>query len=272
MNLTSKEIQNKTIKFSCDHNAGHLGSALSTVEILKVLFQSYLQYEKNNPISENRDRLIFSKGHGAYAYYVILNHIGFIPNYELENFGNEKSSLKGCLVQNNDYMIEASTGSLGHGLPIAVGMAKSFKIQNKTNKVICIIGDGEMQEGSNYEALILASQFKLDNLLIIIDGNELQAMDYVKDVGISNKHLANILKSFSPNNFYEIDGHDEKELDHVYNNFYNKTNDSFSILMAHTIKGNSLAMIQHNTKYHYRCPTEDGYIYNQDKDNSNGNI
>jgi len=266
MNLTSKQIQNKTIEFSCKTGAGHLGSALSTVEILKVIFESFLTYKKDNPFYEKRDRIVFSKGHGAYAYYIILNHLGIIPNFELENFNTNESSLKGCLVKNDKYMIEASTGSLGHGLPIAVGMAQSFKIQNKSNKVVCIIGDGEMQEGSNYEALIMASQFKLDNLLVIIDANDLQAMDYVKDVGISNNHLATILKSFSPNSFYEIDGHNESLLYEAYDKFYNSDNESFSIIVAHTIKGNSLKMIQHDTKYHYRCPTEDGYKYIESKE------
>jgi len=264
MNLTTKQIQQKTIKFSCDTGAGHLGSALSTVEMLKVLFEKYLNYRKNEPKWDGRDRLVFSKGHGAYSYYIILNHLGFIPDFELEKFNTNGSSLKGCLVQDENYMIEASTGSLGHGLPIAVGMAKSFKIQNKQNKVICVIGDGEMQEGSNYEALIMATQFKLDNLLIIIDANEIQAMDYVKDVGIDNKHLARILQEFSPKNFYEIDGHNEKSLDMVYDSFYNKTNDNLSIVVAHTVKGNSLPFIQHKLQYHYRCPAEDGYKYEEE--------
>ena len=263
MILSSKEIQNKTIKFSCDTNAGHLASSLSTVEILKVLFESFLRFDKDNPNDESRDRIIFSKGHGAYAYYMILNHLGIIPDFELEKFNTKKSSLKGCIVKNNDYMIEASTGSLGHGLPIAVGMAQSFKIQKKKNKVICIVGDGEMQEGSNYEAMIMASQFKLDNLLVIVDANDLQAMDYVKDVGIDNNHLAKILEAFSPDNFYKINGHDEDALKEVYTNFYNKPNTNFSVVVANTIKGNSFPMIQNDAKYHYRCPTEDGYVYNE---------
>ncbi len=263
--LDSKEIIKKTIKFSCDTNAGHLGSALSTVEILQVLFKSFLKYDKNNVQDNSRDRIIFSKGHGAYAYYVILNHLGIIPDYELENFNNEKSSLKGCLVQNLDYMIEASTGSLGHGLPIAVGMAKAFKIQKMTNKVICIVGDGEMQEGSNWEALLLATQFKLDNLLLIVDANDIQAMDYVKDVSIDNEHLARILKQFNPIDFYEINGHSEEKLYEIYDNFYNNKPTGLSIVIAHTTKGHGLPFIQNNTKYHYRCPTEDGYIFEDEE-------
>ena len=263
--LSSKEIIKKTVKFSCDTNAGHLASALSTVEILKVLFESFLQYNKTNVKDTSRDRIVFSKGHGAYAYYVILNYLGIIPDYELENFNSDKSSLKGCLVQDSKYMLEASTGSLGHGLPIAVGMAKSFKIQNSKQKVICIVGDGEMQEGSNWEALMLAVQFNLDNLLLIVDANDMQAMDYVKDVAISNNHLAKILKQFNPDNFYEIDGHDEKQLYKMYNKFYNNLNNGISIVVAHTIKGNGLPFIQNDTKYHYRSPIEDGYVFKDEE-------
>ena len=263
--LSSKEIIKKTVKFSCDTKAGHLGSALSTVEILKVLFESFLKYDKNNPQDNNRDRIVFSKGHGAYAYYIILNYLGIIPDYELENFNTDKSSLKGCLVQDNNYMLEASTGSLGHGLPIAVGIAKAFKIQNTDQKVICIIGDGEMQEGSNWEALQLAVQFKLDNLMVIVDANDMQAMDYVKDVGITNNHLSNILKQFNPDSFYDIDGHDEDTLYKVYDDFYNNQNKNLTIVVAHTIKGNGLPFIQNDTKYHYRSPIEDGYVFKDEE-------
>lgn len=263
--LTAKQIRQKTVEFSCKTGAGHLGSSLSTVEILKVLFEKFLNYDQNNVTDEHRDRLVFSKGHGAYSYYIILNHLGIIPDFELDEFNTKGSSLKGCLVQNSNYMLEASTGSLGHGLPLAVGMAKSFKIQNRPNKVICIVGDGEMQEGSNYEALILATQFKLDNLLIIVDANGMQAMDFVNDVGLKNTHLAQVLKAFSPDCFYEIDGHNESTLEEVYDNFYNKENKNLSILVAHTIKGNGLKMIQNSTKYHYRCPTEDGFEYNENE-------
>jgi transketolase len=263
--LTSRQIRQKTVAFSCDTKAGHLGSSLSTVEILKVLFENFLLFDKENVQDESRDRVVFSKGHGAYAYYVILNHLGILPDYELENFNTEESSLKGCLVRNKEYMLEASTGSLGHGLPLSVGLAKSFKMQNRPNKVICIVGDGEMQEGSNYEALILASQFQLDNLLIIVDANDMQAMDYVKDVGITNNHLAQILRAFTPENFYEIDGHNEELLSQAYSDFYTEKKSNFSIIVAHTVKGNGLKDIQNNTKYHYRSPVEDGYVFNKEE-------
>lgn len=263
--LDSANIRKKTIKLSCDSGAGHLAPALSTVEILTVLFRDYLKYDLKNPQSETRDRLVFSKGHGAYAYYVILNELGFIPDFELENFYTEKSTLKGCLTENKEYMIEASTGSLGHGLPLSVGIAQAFKLQNKANKVVCIVGDGEMQEGSNFEALALAYRFKLDNLLLIIDANELQAMDKVCDVGLDNDRLAKVLAAYT-DNFSKIDGHDENALKKTFDNFFKNINSSFSVVVCNTVKGKGLSMLENSVAHHFRCPTQDGYIIEVDND------
>lgn len=259
--LNSKDIRNKTIELSCKSGAGHLAPALSTVEILTVLFDKYLKYDSQDALSKNRDRFILSKGHGAYAYYVILNEIGFLPKEELDNFYTDKASIKGCLTINPSYMIEASTGSLGHGLPIAVGMAQSFKIQNMNNKVICMVGDGEMQEGSNYEALMLAYRFKLDNLMLIVDANDIQAMGKVGDVALDNDRLSKVLSSFIDDGFYDIDGHNEKEISKCFDDFYNKKNTNFSIIMARTIKGKGLEIIENSATHHYRCPTQDGYVW-----------
>ncbi|MEN4045786.1 transketolase [Sulfurimonas sp. NWX367] len=256
--LDAKEIRKKTIELSCKTGAGHLAPSLSTVEMLSVLFRDFLHYNKKNAQDESRDRLIFSKGHGAYAYYVILNELGFLPKEELDNF-YKGASIKGCLTQNLDYMIEASTGSLGHGLPIAVGMAQAFKMQNKTNKVVCIVGDGEMQEGSNFEALALAYRFQLDNLLLIVDANELQAMDRVADVGLDNERLAKVLHSYT-DNFSKIDGHNENSLHVSLKNFFHTKNDNFSIVFCDTLKGKGVALCENSIAHHFRCPTQDGYV------------
>jgi len=257
--LNSDNIRKKTIELSCLSGAGHLAPALSTVEMLTVLFRDYLKYDLNNAQSESRDRLVFSKGHGAYAYYVILNQLGFIPNFELEHFYTDKSSLKGCLTANKDYMLEASTGSLGHGLPISVGMAQAFKMQGKNNKVVCIVGDGEMQEGSNFEALALAYRFKLDNLLLIVDANELQAMDRVSDVGLDNDRLSKVLSAYT-DSFYKIDGHDETSLKETFDDFFKKSSTSFSIVVCNTVKGKGIDIIENSIAHHFRCPIQDGYV------------
>ena len=255
--LDSQNIRNKTIALSCNTGAGHLAPSLSCVEILTVLFRDFLHYNKNNAQDLTRDRLIFSKGHGAYAYYIILNELGFLPKQELDTFYNG-ASIKGCLTQNLDYMIEASTGSLGHGLPISVGMAQAFKMQGNKNKVVCIVGDGEMQEGSNFEALALAVRFQLDNLLLIIDANGLQAMDRVEDVGLSNDRLSKVLNAYT-DNFSKIDGHNEDLLKDKMANFFNNHNKSLSIIVCDTIKGKGIKVCEDSIAHHFRCPTQDGY-------------
>jgi len=258
--LKSDDIRKKTIEFSCRTGAGHLAPALSTIEVLTVLFNKYLKYEDKYPMSPERDRFILSKGHGAYAYYIILNELGFLPKSELENFYTDKATIKGCLTINQNYMIEASTGSLGHGLPIAVGMAQSFKMQKLPNKVICMVGDGEMQEGSNFEALMLAYRFKLDNLLVIIDANDIQAMGRVENIALDNDRLSKVLNSFIDDGFYDIDGHNEEEIDKCLNAFYQKKNSSFSLIIARTIKGKGIDFIENSEAHHFRCPTQDGYV------------
>lgn len=264
--MNSNKIRERTIALSCKTGAGHLAPSLSTVEILTVLFRDFLKYDVNKVDDENRDRFILSKGHGCYAYYIILNELGFIPNYEIEHFNTEKSSLKGCVVENLNYMLEASTGSLGHGLPIAVGMAKAFKMQGKTNKVICLVGDGEMQEGSNFEALMLAYRFKLDNLLLIVDANNLQAMGKVSDITLDNNRLSKVLNSFIDKNYFDIDGHCEESLKKAYESFFTKNNDNFSIIFARTIKGKGITLLENSEKHHFRCPTLDGYVFKEENE------
>jgi len=256
--LNIKDIREKTIALSCNSGAGHLAPSLSTVEILVILFRDFLRFNANDAKDNSRDRLIFSKGHGAYAYYVILNQLGFLPKEELDTFYHG-ASIKGCLTQNLDYMIEASTGSLGHGLPIAVGMAQAFKMQGKTNKVVCIVGDGEMQEGSNFEALSLAYRFKLDNLLLIVDANNLQAMDRVSDVGLDNERLAKVLHAYT-DNFSKIDGHDEMLLIKEMKKFFAAKNEMFSIMFCDTVKGKGVKVCEDSIAHHFRCPTQDGYV------------
>lgn len=265
--LSANAVRKKTIKLSCDCGGGHLASSLSTVEYLTVLFRDFLRYKPSMPEWGGRDRLVFSKGHGAYAYYILLNELGVLPDEELTNFYTSRASIKGCLTKNTKYMIEASTGSLGHGLPIAVGMAKSFKMLGLINRVVCVVGDGEMQEGSNFEALQFAYRFGLDNLLVIVDANGLQAMDKVEDVGLDNLRLCNVMKAYCENStFTVVDGHDEQSLKAAMRPFF--TDDivlpGFSILFCKTIKGKGIQFMEGNVSYHFRCPIQDGYYPEQE--------
>lgn len=258
--LLSEDIRKKTIRLSCRTGAGHLAPSLSTVEILTVLFRDFLHYNPSNPHDDARDRFILSKGHGAYAYYVILNELGFLPDNELKYFYTDQASITGCLSRNKDYMIEASTGSLGHGLPIAVGMALAFKLQKKQNRVVCLVGDGEMQEGSNFEALQFAYRFKLDNLLLIVDANSLQAMDRVENVALDTNRLAKVLSTYCDTTFMDIDGHDESCLKQCFSSFFRENDrETFTTVFCRTVKGKGIDFMEHVPKYHFRCPIEDGY-------------
>lgn len=259
--LNASIIRNKTIELSCRTGAGHLAPSLSTVEILTVLFRDFLRFNPYNPHDQTRDRFILSKGHGAYAYYVILNELGFLPDYELEYFYTDKSSITGCLRMDHDYMIEASTGSLGHGLPIAVGMAMAFKLQKRPNLVVCLVGDGEMQEGSNFEALQFAYRYRLNNLLFIIDANGLQAMDTVDHVALDTDRLAKVISAYSEETFHDIDGHNEVSLQQAMSPFFFNKRDMFTTLFCRTVKGKGIDFMENIPKYHFRCPVEDGYVW-----------
>lgn len=261
--LQSDVIRDKTIVLSCKTGAGHLAPSLSTVEMLTVLFREFLQFDPAHPTMPSRDRFILSKGHGCYAYYVILNALGIIPDAELDTFYTDESSLTGCLSMNPGYMLEASTGSLGHGLPIAVGMALAFKYRQLPNRVVCMVGDGEMQEGSNYEALQFAVKFGLDNLLLLIDANSLQAMDKTDDVALPNDTLARLLQVYAGPYFADIDGHDEAQLFASMGRFFKPEtpNSGPTILFCRTVKGKGIEFMENVARYHFRCPTEDGYVH-----------
>ena len=265
--LSAADIRNKTILLSCKTGAGHLAPSLSTVEILTVLFNGFLKFNPVDPRDEERDRFILSKGHACYAYYVILNQYGVLPDAELDHFYTDDSSLTGCLSINNDYMIEASTGSLGHGLPIAVGMAMSFKLQKRPNRVVCMVGDGEMQEGSNFEALQFAYRHQLDNLLVIVDANGLQAMDSTANVALDSLKLAEVLKVYAGENFFPLDGHDEKQLEAAMQPFFDSgtVRSGFTLFYCSTVKGKGLEFMENIARYHFRCPTEDGYVPDQEE-------
>ena len=182
INLTKKanEIRKDVLRVAVQNGAGHIAPSLSCVDILTVLYYNIMRIA-DEPGWEDRDRLVFSKAHGCYGLYSILADIGYLKKADWENF-YKGSFLSGCVERSIEHGLEAGCGALGHGLPIAVGIAYGAKLQNKTWRTYCIIGDGELQEGSNWEAIQFAVKYELNNLTVIVDGNKLQAMDYLKNV------------------------------------------------------------------------------------------
>jgi len=165
-------IRDEILRVAIPHKAGHIAPSLSCVDILTSLYYYSLSYDPKNPLWEERDRLIFSKAHGCYGLYAILADLGVVPKKEWDNFYIEgKSRLCGCVERELEYGLEAGCGSLGHGLPMAAGIAFGAKLQKKRYFTFCIIGDGELEEGTTWEALQFGVKHNLKNLIVIVDNN-----------------------------------------------------------------------------------------------------
>jgi transketolase len=224
---------------------GHLPSALSILDIIWVLYDRVLRFDPVKPRSEERDRFVLSKGHGSLALYAVLAEKGFFPVSELDNFCSYASLLGGHPDCNKIPGVEASTGSLGHGLPIAVGMALGLKIKRNPSGVYALVGDGECNEGSIWEAALLASYHRLDRLCCIVDYNH---------SGDRALNLGDLVAKFSAFGWTcrETSGHDHKE---IYRTLTSLSTGLPTVVIAHTIKGYGLTEMENNPAWHHRAPS-----------------
>lgn len=248
-----KELKKKIFLTALRAGAAHLASAFSVIDLLYVLYsRKYIEIDLNSPWKKNRDRLILSKGHACLAQYVMLNEMGAISDNELNNFCQKDSHLGG----EPKYMafpgIEASTGSLGHGLSFAVGIAMAYKADKIGNHIFVIIGDGECQEGSVWEAVMSISRFRLNNLILIIDDNQLQAMDSVKNIiGITD--WTERFQAFGLK-VKNINGHDLNEVHEALDDAI--ISEEPIVIISHTIKGHGVSFMENVPIWHYRMPNE----------------
>jgi len=254
----ANQIRKDLVEIAVKNGAGHIAPSLSSVDILTALYYRIMNLSPD-PRWEGRDRLIFSKAHGCYALYAILSDLGFIPRGGWENFYNE-SCLAGCVERQANQGIEAGCGSLGHGLPIAVGTAFGAKFQNKKYRTYCIVGDGEMQEGSNWEAIQFAVKHQLSNLTVIIDHNRLQAMDFLKNILTPNRRndLQKKMKAFG---FLvkTCNGHNIEDILAVMGEWLSdpQSLSAPQVIIANTIKGYGVLCMENVPKFHFRVPTEE---------------
>lgn len=249
-----KELRKTIFLTAYKGNTGHLASAFSVIEILYVLyFGGILKYDAANPDWEERDKLVMSKGQGSLALYSVLSKAGFFPKEELDTFCRPGSKLGGEPRLGDIPGVEASTGSLGHGLSYAVGIAMAYKIQKKENHVYVVIGDGECQEGSVWEAAMAAKNFKLDNLTVIMDNNKLQAMGTVKELmGIDD--WSGKWKEFGWH-VINVDGHDVGQIENALKKQCVK--DTPTMIIADTIKGKGVSFMENVPIWHFRMPNEE---------------
>ena len=246
-----KELKKKIFLTAYKAGAAHLASSFSVIDLLYVLYcKQIIRFDSQNPWSKSRDRLILSKGHAGLALYVILSKVGLINDQMLEKYCQPDSCLGGEPKLGAAPGIEASTGSLGHGLSFAVGIALACKMNHYDNKVYVILGDGECQEGSVWEAAMSAVRYKLDNLVVIMDDNKLQAMDTVEEImGISSWKERWEAFGFE---VYEVDGHNLTAIE----NELRKENhtDQPRLIISHTIKGHGVSFMEKVPIWHFRMP------------------
>jgi transketolase len=252
----AKEIRKKSIELVYQASASHIGGALSMTDILAVLYTDILRFDAQNPAKEDRDRLILSKGHCCSALYAVLAIKGFFSVEELKEYGQEGSRLTSHI---SHYVpgVEISAGSLGHGLPIACGLALAAKRKFQNHKIYCIVGDGEMDEGSNWEAILFGSHHKLDNLCLIIDYNRLQGLGYTNEV-LNLEPLRDKLLAFNWN-CLEIDGHNHQQIKNAFEYFSNNPMLKPMAIIAHTIKGKGVKFMENQLLWHYRSPKIDEF-------------
>lgn len=253
---TSKKLRVNILKMIHSAQSGHPGGALSCIDILNVLYSKCLKHYPSwdkNPDFENRDRFILSKGHASAALYSVLAQNGYFKEEELLTFRKLGSKLQGHPCSNALKGIEVSTGSLGQGLSIACGMALGLKLDKKENKVFVLMGDGELEEGSVWEAAMSASHHKLDNLIAIVDRNKLQidgSTENVKSVG----NVAEKFKAFGWS-VCEIDGHNIEE---IYQSIENaKKLDKPAVIIAETIKGKGVSFMENQAGWHGKAPNDE---------------
>lgn len=247
-NLISKKIRKNILDMAFSGSTVHIGCALCLVEIFAVIYRNHLRYDYTKPDDPNRDFLILSKGHGVMAQYACMRELGWLKDSDLLNYFSDGTKLKG-LSDSRVKGLEVTSGSLGHGLSVGVGIALGNKINQTQQKTFIIVGDGELNEGSCWEAIQFAGHHALSNICMIVDKNNFQAMD--KTSNIINQH--NLLTQIEAFNFNvtEVDGHNEEAIDNAINDLFSLQNNKPSCIVANTIKGKGVSFMENKNDWHY---------------------
>jgi transketolase len=252
----AQTLRKDVLKMVMASREGHLGAAFSCIEILTALYFNVLNIDPLQPDWEDRDRFIMSKGHGCFAQYAVLARRGFYPVELLESINQKDTLFGGHPDRDKVPGIDVSTGSLGHGLSIGAGMALADKRDGKASRVFVLLGDGECQEGSVWEAAMFAAGNGLDNLTVIVDANSLQAIGKTDDI-IPMEPFSSKWKSFGWE-VREIDGHDYSEILSAFNNTLSTPSVPTAII-ARTVKGKGVSYMENEIMWHARAVTENEY-------------
>lgn len=252
----AKKVRAHSIKMIYEAGSGHPGGSLSAVDILVALYFHIMKHDPKKPDWADRDRFVLSKGHSAPALYAVLAESGYFPVEELSTLRKLGSRLQGHPCMRKTPGVEMSTGSLGHGLAAGNGMALAAKLDRKLHMIYVLCGDGEMDVGETWEAAMLASHFKLDNVVMYIDRNKLQ-LDGPTEKIMSLEPLADKWKAFGWH-VIEINGHSMKEIIHATNEA-RTIKGKPTVIICHTIKGRGVSYMEGTLHFHGKAPDEQEY-------------
>ena len=256
LELKSIQYRRKVLAIIKKANAGHTGGSLSAVDILNVLYNRVLNCSPENFKDANRDRYIQSKGHSVEALYVVLADKGFYPEADLDSLNQYQSHYIGHPTRKVNG-VEQNTGALGHGLPIAVGTALAGKKDGRSFRVFTLLGDGELEEGSNWEASMSAAHYGLDNLVAIVDHNKLQITGPVETItGVGNLREKFMAFGYAVR---EVDGNNIADLAAIFDQIPFESGKP-NLILAHTIKGKGISYIENQVGWHHHVPTDDEFV------------
>jgi transketolase len=250
----ARRVRKQALVMTSRANASHIGSSLSSVDIMAMLYGKVMRYDPARPDWPERDRFILSKGHACSALYAMLAECDFFGREWLDTYCQDGARLAGHVTHTGVPGVEVSTGSLGHGLSLGAGMALALKRDGKPQRVYVVISDGECDEGSVWEAALFAPHHKLDNLTVIVDYNKIQSLGRVKDV-IDLDPLAEKWRAFGWG-AVELNGHDLEALDRAFT-ASPLSPGCPSCIVAHTVKGKGVSYMEDKLKWHYSAPKGD---------------
>ena len=247
----ARRIRVHVLKMTSRGGGSHVASCFSIADVLAVLYKKILNVRATEPKWEGRDRCILSKGHAGAAMYAALAELGFFPVEKLLTHYQDGSDLSGHVSHKNVPGVELSTGSLGHGLGVACGLAYGAKLDSKKHRVFTILSDGECDEGSVWEAILFAAHHKLVNLVAVVDYNKIQSLAKVSET-LGLEPFADKWRSFGWA-VVEVDGHDHARLEKVLSEIPNQAGKPTCVMM-HTVKGKGVSFMENSVLWHYRAP------------------
>ena len=246
--FTANRMRRTILEMAYTGSTAHIGCAFSIIELISVLYRNHLRYPGNDPRAEGRDFLILSKGHGVMAQYACMHELGWLNDTHIQNYFKDGSQLKG-LSDSRIPGLEVTSGSLGHGFSVGVGIALGLKRKGTDQKVFAIVGDGELNEGPIWEGALVAAHHRMDNLMLIIDKNGFQAMGTTEEI-LTLGDLASKFESFGFATM-EIDGHHEVEIDTGIRQLWKTSPGKPKALIARTVKGKGVPFMESDNHWHY---------------------